>query len=111
MDNIPNPNLSEQHQNVSNLPFVILLNPTQCNLYKTASLEIVAPDGDYLESIGHSIQKDKAEIEAHQLHNQIVLLEHLFSHINQDIELPARAVTGLADVFCKIHDYLVKSPE
>ena len=78
MDNIPNSNPSEQNLNVSNLPFVVLLNSAQYALYKTASLEIVAPDGDYLESIGNNIQKDMAEITAHQLHNQIVLLEHLF---------------------------------
>lgn len=111
MDNIPNSNPSEQNPNVSNLPFMILLNPEQYVLYKTGSLEIIAPDCNYLESIGHNIQKDIAEDEAHQLHNQVVLLEHLFSNINQDINLPARAVTGLADVFFKIHDYLVKSPK
>ena len=112
MDNIPNSNVSpEQNQNVTNLPFVVLLSAAQYASYKTASIEILAPDSDYLESIGHNIQKDMAEVAAHQLHNQIVLLEQLFSNINQDIELPARAVTGLADVFCKIHDYLVKCPK
>jgi len=110
MDNIPNSTPSEQNQNVSNLPYVVLLNSAQYSLYKTASLEILAPDSDYLESIGHSVQKDRVEMESHQLHNQIVLLEYLFSSINQDIELPARAVTGLADVFCKMHDHLAKSP-
>lgn len=108
MDNIPNSNSSEQNQNVSNLPFVVLLNPAQYALYKTASLEILAPDSEYLESIGHNILKDMAEMESHQLLNQIVLLENLLININQDVTLPARAVTGLADVFCKVHDYLVK---
>jgi len=111
MDNTSNSNPPEQNQNVSNLPFVVLLNSAQYALYKTASLEILAPDSEYLESIGQNIQKDLVEMEAHQLHNQIVLLESLFMNINQDIELPARAVTGLADVFCKIHDYLAKSPK
>jgi len=74
-------------------------------LYKTASLEILAPDSEYLESIGHNILKDMAEMESHQLHNQIVLLENLLININHDINLPARAVTGLADVFCKVQDY------
>ena len=107
MDNIANS--SEQNQNVSNLPFVVLLNPTQYALYKTASLEIVAPDSEYLESIGHSMQKDADETNTFQLHNQVVLLEYLFNSINQDIDLPARAVSGLTDVFCKMHHYLAKS--
>jgi len=111
MDNIPDSNPSEQNQNVSNLPFVVLLNSAQYALYKTASLEILAPDSEYLESIGHNILKDMAEMESHQLHNQIVLLENLLININHDINLPARAVTGLADVFCKVHDYLVKCPK
>jgi len=111
MDNIPDSNPSEQNQNVSNLPFVVLLNSAQYALYKTASLEILAPDSEYLESIGQNILKDLAEMESHQLHNQIVLIENLLININHDINLPARAVTGLADVFCKVHDYLVKYPK
>ena len=109
MDNIPNSNVSpEQNQNVTNLPFVVLLSAAQYASYKTASIEILAPDSDYLESIGHNIQNDAAEIDAYQLHNQVALLEYLFNNINQDVELPARAVSGLADTFCKMHDYLVK---
>jgi hypothetical protein len=105
MDKIPP---SEQNQNVSGIPFVILLNDTQYEFYKTASVEILAPDGEYIESIGHVVQRDVADCAAYQLHNQVVLLEYLFSSINQDIELPARAVSGLADVFSKTHDYFVK---
>jgi len=108
MDNISSSNpVSEQHQNVTNLPFVVLLNSTQYALYKTASLEILAPDSVYLESIGHSIQNDIAEMNTYQLHNQITLLECLFNSINQDIELPARAVSGLADIFAKVQDHFV----
>jgi len=106
MDNISN--LSDQQQSVNNLPFIVLLNPAQYTLYKTSALEILAPDSNYLESIGHNVQNDAAEIEVYQLHNQIALLESLFNKINQDLELPARAVTGLADVFYKVNDYLVK---
>ncbi len=105
MDNIPP---TEQNQNVSGIPFVILLNDTQYEFYKTASVEILAPDGEYIESIGHIAQKDAAEVEAYQLHNQVVLLEYLFSSINQDIELPVRAVSGLADVFSRTHDCFVR---
>ncbi|MES2674774.1 MAG: hypothetical protein V4660_11085 [Pseudomonadota bacterium] len=105
MDKIPP---SEQNQNVSSIPFVILLNATQYEFYKTASVEILAPDGEYFESIGHSAQKDAAEVDAYQLHNQVALLDYLFSSINQDFELPARAVSGLADVFSKTHDYFMK---
>jgi len=40
-----------------------------------------------------------------------VLLENLLTNINQDINFSARTVTGLADVFCKMHDHVVKSPK
>jgi hypothetical protein len=44
MDNISPP---EQNRNVSSIPFVILLNATQYEFYKTAAVEILAPDGEY----------------------------------------------------------------
>lgn len=105
MDKIPP---SDQNQNVSSIPFVILLNATQYEFYQTASVEILAPDGEYIESIGHAVQRDAADGDAYQLHNQVALLDYLFNSINQDIELPARAVSGLADVFSKAHDYFAK---
>ncbi|MES2676078.1 MAG: hypothetical protein V4660_17700 [Pseudomonadota bacterium] len=108
MDNIPPP---EQNQNVSGVPFVILLNATQYEFYKNASVEILAPDSEYLESIGRTVQKDNADIYAYQLHNQVALLDSLFSTINQDLDLPARAVSGLADVFSKMYDHFVKCAE
>lgn len=95
MDNIPPSNApSDQHKNVSNLPFTVLLSDAQYASYKTASLEILAPDSEYLESIGRSVQNDATEKSLFQLHNQVVLLEYLCCNISQDIELPARA-------FCK----------
>jgi hypothetical protein len=105
MDKIPP---SEHNQNVSGVPFVILLNATQYEFYKNASVEILAPDSQYLESIGHAVQKDIAENDAYQLLNQVALLDSLFSTINQDLDLPARAVSGLADVFSKMYDHFVK---
>jgi hypothetical protein len=61
-----------------------------------------------IESIGHTVQKDAAEADAYQLQNQVALLDSLFSNINHDIELPARAVAGLSDVLYKVNDYFVK---
>ena len=109
MDNISNSNTSpEQFLKTSKLPVTVLLNSDQYESYKTFALEILAPDGKLLEKIGRNIQESSLETDELQLHNQVVLLEYLCNSINQDTELPAQAIFGLTDVFCKMRHYLEK---
>ncbi len=61
-----------------------------------------------MECFVNIAQRDTADVDVYQLHNQVALLDYLFSNINQDIELPVRAVSGLADVFSRTHDCFVR---
>lgn len=107
MDNISNPSVSpEQFLKPIKLPVTVLLDADQYESYKTSAIEILSPDGKHLERIGRNTNKDSLEINELQLHNQVVLLEYLCNSITQDTELPAQAISGLTDVFCKMRHYL-----
>lgn len=84
----------------------ITLNPYQYEFYQQSCIEIHSPDGEHLESIGYEIQKDVADNKAYQLRDQIALLECLLLKINQDAELSPRAISGLADIFFRVQDFL-----
>lgn len=84
---------------------VITLDPFQHIYYQESFIDIHSPDGDHLDRIGIDVQKDKAEHEKYQLRDQIYLLSCLLGKINEDLELPARAVSGLADTVHRVQDF------
>ncbi len=81
---------------------VIKLNPSQYSFYKKTYITILAPDGECLESIGHSPQKSLSEENFCRLREQISLLYVLFCNINEQIELPPMAIAGLAEVMLQM---------
>jgi hypothetical protein len=57
-----------------------------------------------LESIGQQIQNGLTETNNYQLRDKIYLVACLLEKINEDIELPAQAVSGLADLFYRMQN-------
>lgn len=112
MDNISNPSVSaEQHLRPSKYPLTVSLDADQYKSYQAFAVDIIAPDGTHLDRVGRFVQKSAAEMDELQLHNQVVLLEYLCNSVTQDTELPAQAICGLTDVFCKMRHYLEKHAE
>jgi hypothetical protein len=98
MDNITHLPGTESHR-------IITLTSAQYALYQTNCIEVNTPDGEYLESIGLQIQNDLAETNTYQLRDNIYLVACLLGKINEDIELPAQAVSGLADLFYRMQSF------
>jgi hypothetical protein len=90
---------------------VVTLNPVQLAFYQQRSIEIQSLDGEYLETICHAVQRDNISTSNYQLRNQMYLLESLFGQMNSYIELPARAASGLADVFFRLQGFCDKHIE
>lgn len=84
---------------------IVTLNPFQNTFYQQSSIEIHSPDGVHLETIGCEIQRENLYTNNVQLRDQICLVESLLGHVNQDIELPARAVCGLADLLFRMQEF------
>ncbi len=101
MDNITHLPNTESHR-------IITLNPSQYVLYQTTCIDLNTPDGEYLETLGQHIQNDLTETNAHQLRDNIYLIGCLLGKINEDIELPVRAVSGLADLFYRMQELCEK---
>ncbi|MES2826059.1 MAG: hypothetical protein V4732_20835 [Pseudomonadota bacterium] len=58
-----------------------------------------------METFGKNIRREQAEDLAYQLQNQICLFQCLLLNIHDNIELPAKAVSGLVDAFYRMQDF------
>lgn len=89
-------------------PCVVTLNHFQNAFYQQSCIELHSPDGDHLETIGRDMQAENRHNNDVQLRDQICLVESLLGHVNQDIELPARAVCGLAELLFRTQEFYDK---
>lgn len=96
MDNI------DQLMHDPELSRVIQLNPSQYSFYRKTYIKILSPDGECLESIGHSPQKSLSEENFCHLREQISLLYVLFCNINESTEMSPMAIAGLAEVMLQM---------
>ena len=80
----------------------ITLGLPQYFFYQSEYIDIHAPDGSILESIGHRVKEMALEESTHRLHEQIFLLESLLGNLHQSIELPREAVSALADILYRM---------
>ncbi|MES2676224.1 MAG: hypothetical protein V4660_18445 [Pseudomonadota bacterium] len=111
MDNFSSPDAPASNK-ISNIdPTIITLSQSQYTLYQSDIIEIHAPDGEHLESLGQKIRDDQAKESAYQLQSQICLLECLFLNITDSIELPVKASSGLVDVFYRMQELCSKHIE
>jgi hypothetical protein len=83
----------------------ITLTSRQHTFYQQNNLKIRAPDGQHLETIGLEIQQENNRDMATQLLHQICLVQSLTSHVDERLELPQRAVFGLADLLYKMEEF------
>jgi hypothetical protein len=83
----------------------VTLTPSQLARYQQSSLKIRSPDGEQLEIIGHDIQKENIQDQKNQLLEQICLTRSLSCHIEQSLELPARAVYALSDLLFRMEEF------
>jgi len=90
----------------TNSQCVIKLDAFQYNYYQQSCIEIHSPDGEYLESIGYTIQQEIQEEQTTQLKEQIVLLQSLCEKITQEVELPAQAIAGLGDLLFRAREFI-----
>ncbi|HSC68182.1 MAG TPA: hypothetical protein VLC79_10850 [Cellvibrio sp.] len=84
---------------------VVTLNSFQNIFYQQSRVEIHSSDGDHLETIGRDIQKENLHNNDIRLRDQICLVESLLGNVNQDIELPAQAVCGLAELLYRMQEF------
>jgi hypothetical protein len=87
----------------------ITLTSRQHTFYQQNTLKIRAPDGQHLETIGIEIQQENSRDIATQLLHQICLVQSLTSHVDERLELPQRAVYGLADLLYKMEEFCEKN--
>lgn len=102
--------------NVTSLPSattscVIKLDQFQYAFYQQSQIEIQSPFGICLTRIGEEINSRRDEEQHFQLWEQVVLLEILLEQINDDLKLPARAVTCLADLMTRVNAHFLKHAE
>ena len=64
---------------------VITLDPFQFAFYQQSCIELQSPDCQFLELVGHSVQKDIDENNVCRLREQVFLLQALCSKIDQEI--------------------------
>lgn len=100
--NVALPQKSQQPLLNDNGQCVIKLDFPQYFFYQSEHIDILAPDGTHLDSIGHIIKQAETETAAARLKEYIFLIECLLSNINHDIKLPAQAVAELADLFYRM---------
>lgn len=77
---------------------VIQLDQSQFALYQSGSIEIHAPDGSLLETVGERIAAAEAEVHRSKLHDQLSLVGALVINTNGHLELTDHAAAGLADL-------------
>lgn len=90
---------------------VIKLDQFQYAFYQQSQVEIQSPDGARLTRIGEEINSRRDEEQHFQLWEQVVLLEVLLEQINDDLKLPPRAVTCLADLMTRVNEHFLKHAE
>ena len=81
---------------------IITLDLPQYFFYESAYIDLHAPDGSHLESIGHRIQEIDAENTIYRLHEQIILVESLLGNMHQPVTLPREAVSALAEMLYRM---------
>jgi len=90
-------------------PCVITLNQFQYAFYQQSYLEIHSPDGECIAHIGEELTRIAEDDASYQLWEQACLLEALLDQIQEDVKLPQRAITGLADMMGRINTHFLKS--
>lgn len=85
--------------------YVITLDKLQYLFYQSDHIDICAPDGSRLHTIGYGIKKDKIESSIDRLQEQIYLTECLLCNLSNSLELPTQAVSALADLLCGMHKF------
>jgi hypothetical protein len=108
MDNFSSPDAPTSNKSATLLPQLL---PLANSPYQSDIIEIHAPDGEHLESLGQKIRDDQAKESAYQLQSQISLLECLFLNITNSIELPVKASSGLVNVFYRMQELCSKHIE
>ena len=85
--------------------YTITLDILQYFFYQSDHIDICAPDGSRLQTIGYGIKKDKIESSIERLKEQIYLTECLLCNLSNGLELPTQAVSALADLLCGMHRF------
>ena len=88
---------AQQHFNESG-NCIINLDLRQYFFYQSHHIQIHAPDGTHLESIGHLIKIDEIQSGTARLKEQVFLVECLLGNIIQELKLPAQASAAFADL-------------
>ena len=83
----------------------ITLDILQSIFYRTGKIHIYSPDGMRLESIGYCIKRTDIEATAYRLKEQMYLIECLLGKLTNNLELPADAVSALADLLYRMQGF------
>jgi len=83
----------------------ITLDILQYSFYRSGQIDIRAPDGIRLESIGYGIKRDDIESSIYRLKEQMYVLECLLGNLNNRLQLPAQAVSALVDLLYRMQRF------
>lgn len=100
---------SQEQTRIHNQHCVITLDLPQYFFYNSEYIDLHAPDGSHLETVGHYMKEMDAENTTYRLHEQIYLVESLLSQINHDVELPKQAISALADLLYRTQKVIEKT--
>jgi len=90
-------------------PCVIKLNQYQYAFFQQSLIEIHSPDGECLARFGEESTRNAEEDASYQLWEQACLLEVLLDQVQEDVLLPPRAATCLADLMGRINAHFLKT--
>ena len=83
----------------------ITLDEYQHAYYLQSSINICAPNGGLLQHIGYEAEKDAT----HQMRDEVHLMSCLLHNIHHDIDLPQKALYGLADLMYRVQEFCDKN--
>lgn len=85
---------------------IIVLDPSQYALYQSGTIELRAPDGEVLESLGHYMRKAETEVAKERVRLELHLLVSLLGCANGFVELDKTAIAGMQDVLHRANEFL-----
>jgi hypothetical protein len=85
---------------------IVTLDPSQYALYQSGTIELRAPDGEVLETLGTYMHKAEAEVARERLQMELQLLVSLLGAANGFVELDKHAVAGMQDVLHRASEFI-----
>jgi len=85
---------------------IVTLDPSQYALYQSGTIELRAPDGEVLETLGTYMHRAESQVAQERARLEIELLVALLGNTGDFLELNKNAVSGLQDILHRAGELL-----